>query len=137
MHPTKKQMAKVIENFYRILPLTFEFGYGHLNFGETRVNGDCNNHECGTVHCVGGWYAIAKGLHEKDVISFKEGADAMAKDLGFSDRYELIDWACTYNDDIWQSESSSIFYSSSAWNYAKSITDIIHHLEAVHYRLPK
>lgn len=137
MHtPTKKQMAKVIENFYRILPLTFEAGAGHLDFSEPRVNGNIYEHPCGTVHCVGGWYAIAKGLHEKGIITFRKGADAMAIDLGFTNRYELIDWVGR-NQEIWRAKSIAIFYSKWAWNEAESITEVIHHLEAVRNRLPK
>jgi len=133
MHPTKKQMAQVIENFYRILPLTFEAGHKHLDFDEWRVTG--HNFECGTIHCVGGWYAIAKGLNEKsDRVDFLDGARALSEDLGIN----FIEAWARENPEIWGNQrGGDMFLSKRAWNGAKSISQVINHLEAVHDRLPE
>jgi hypothetical protein len=135
MHPTKKQMAKVIENFYRILPLTFEAGKKHLDYDEWRVRGWDN--ECGTVHCVAGWYAIATGLHEKkekDRVDFMDGISKMERDLGFQ---FIENWAMD-NPKIWGNQYGKLmFKNAKAWNGAKTIAKVIRHLEAVHDRLPK
>lgn len=136
MHPTKKRMTQVIENFYRILPLTFEAGSGHLDYSEAEIN--YKDNLCGTFNCIGGWYAIAKGLHESDQnLDFRHGAAALASDLGFSLRYDLSLWA-ENNPLIWGSHNGvDMFISGRAWNGAKTITDVIHHLEAVRERLPE
>lgn len=136
MHPTKKRMTQVIENFYRILPLTFEAGSGHLDYSEAEIN--YKDNLCGTFNCIGGWYAIAKGLHESGQnVDFRHGAENLAIDLGFSLRLSLTSWA-DYNRHIWGNRyGTDMFISDRAWNGAKTITDVIHHLEAVRERLPE
>lgn len=108
---------------------------GHLNMMETSVNDD--GHECGTVHCVGGWYAIANNLHLDGYITFREGADKMAFDLGLNVSYYLDKWA-TLNPIIWGNEyGESIFSSRIAYNNACSLSEVITHLEGVRDRSPE
>ena len=74
-HPTKKQFQKVIDLLYTVLPLTFD-NKDHLNMGELRVSDGF--HSCGTVHCFGGWFAVAL-LNEKILtgrVNYMDGGNA-------------------------------------------------------------
>lgn len=140
-HPTKKQMQKVIDIMYSVLPLTFEEG-ARLDMMEVSVN-DCF-HKCGTVHCFAGWFAVGAlnaGLL-KGKIYYSVGADLMANMLGFKLKTDLIYWAAN-NEHIWGNEAGDgIFSASRAFESphrphgAQNVTDIIHHLEDVQSRLP-
>jgi len=133
MHtPTKKQFQLVIDNFKKVLSLaTME---GNLDMGENRVN--TFGHACGTVHCVAGWYAVAT-LHHSIPLDFSDGAHAMAVDLGFENKWRLEDWARD-NPKIWgNSYGSYMFYSDSAYNDAKTLQEVIKHLQGVRNRLSK
>ena len=139
MHnPTKKQWATVIENFYRVYPLTLEYGEGHLDMEEPYVNnGLFMKRKCGTVHCVAGWYAIATLDYENKPLDFVHGANSMALDLGFNTKFQLETWA-SQNRKVWGNSCGvDIFYDPAAWGNAKSIEDIIHYLEGVHDRTPE
>jgi hypothetical protein len=137
MHtPTQKQWQTVLDKLYSILPFTFENNY-HLDMMEPQVNG--YGHVCGTVHCVGGWYAIA---HYQDIafevdesFGYKDGANEMGKDLGFDGRGELMLW-CDQHRVLWGNEYGvDLFANPQSYNHgngpAKSITDVIHHFEFV------
>lgn len=143
MHtPTRAQFQKVIDLLYTILPLTFEQECS-LNMAVTRVN---YNHVCGTVHCFGGWIAVA--LIEADKLTgevwYDDGANVMARMLGFERAEYLQDWA-EINKDIWGNRRGySMFCEEKAFRHsilrpkgAKSVSDIINHLEEVQARLPK
>jgi len=143
MHtPTKAQWQVVIDNFYKILPLTFEQGLGHLDMNESNVNSV--EHECGTVHCVAGWYAVATLDLENNKVDFRDGANQMASDLGFSDESfprtckRSLEKFADCNPDIWgNAYGDSMFCSNEAYNGAESITDIINFLEGVRDRSPE
>lgn len=141
--PTKAQFQKVIDLLYTILPLTFE-REGSLNMMESDVN-HCE-HQCGTVHCFGGWFAVAL-LHEKQIkghVSYGEGADKMAQMLGFEWGYYLKKWA-TRHIRLWgNSYGYNLFCDELAFYHptrrphgAKTVADIINHLEEVQQRLPE
>lgn len=144
MHtPTKAQFQKVIDLMYTILPLTFE-RRDSLDMSESRV--DCNGHVCGTVHCFGGWFAVAcinESILRKK-ISYGDGALMMANMLGFESVHGLKCFA-NGNRDIWGNNYGwDMFLAKSAFYHpirrpkgAKSVSDIINHLEEVQARLPK
>lgn len=141
-HPTKQQMQTVIDNLYAVLPLTFE-DENHLDMWETGVDID---HQCGTVHCFAGWYAASARLRnriKKGGINWVRGETLMSKDLGIRGLGSLEKWA-TENPIIWGNEhGDKIFFDEFAFmgnsrpNGAKSLSDIINHLEEVKMRLPK
>lgn len=140
-HPTKKQFQKVIDIMYSVLPLTFEEG-ARLNMMETEVN--CNGHICGTTHCFAGWFAVGAlnaGLL-RGKIYFNDGAELMARMLGFALRIDLKLWT-RCNAHIWGNDNgdglfcdSAAFISPHRPHGAQNVTDIIHHLEDVQSRLP-
>lgn len=133
--PTKKQWQTVIDNFYKILPLTLEQGNGHLDMSEPDVN--YIKEQCGTIHCVGGWYAIATLDFENDFLDFTNGARSMAIDLGFGNKNYLEIWS-NDNPKIWGNcFGGSMFYDKAAYDNAQSIEDVIHHLEGVRDRSPE
>lgn len=88
--PTKKQVQKVIDNFKKVLPMAIKDN--HLMMMEGDVN---MQHKCGTVHCHGGWYAIAV-CNLKEPLDFTAGANRMAQDLGFENMGVLENWANEY-----------------------------------------
>lgn len=136
MHtPTQAQWATVIEKLYSVLPFTLQEGSG-LDMGEGFVNGE---HVCGTTHCLAGWYAIAhwkdKALDDKVYLDFRDGAKQLANDLGFKDRYQLMNWA-EDNSAIWGNDRGRDMFHFR-WAYgrgeevATSLADIINHFEFV------
>lgn len=134
--PTQKQWQKVIDNFYSILPFTFDSSC-HLDMTETRVND--YSHKCGTIHCVGGWYLIAVKKEElfdpHPIENFQVGATFLARDLGFRYYDQLEDWA-RKNPVLWGNVwGGLLFNEADAYDHgngpAKSITDIISHFEFV------
>lgn len=143
MHtPTKAQWQTVIDNFYKILPLALDSGECHLDMSEPGVN---IYHECGTVHCVGGWYAIATMDTGKDRVDFLDGVEQITTDLGFTkydsrlfNKKALESWAMN-NTEIWGNPyGQKMFYDSCAYGEgARSIIDIINHLEGVRDRSPE
>lgn len=155
-HPTSQQVASIVAKFESILYMTKErmvkkrflrsaiITYGencrsHLDMGVGAVN---NGHECGTIHCHGGWYAIAAGLHKKKIVGFNDGANKMAEDLGFGkDLFNLTDWAHS-NPDLWGNVcgihmfgNAIAFYSEGRPDGALSLQDIIDHWREVGVRL--
>lgn len=147
-HPSSKQVLFVINNFKKILPLAIL--ENHLNMRITHVN-ECNRHQCGTIHCHGGWYAIAR-CNLNNEISFKEGANMMAIDLGFNEYncnnifidilYSLIEWA-NENQTTWGNrwggvmftDSIAFFHPSKRPNGAQNLQHIIDHWTEVYERL--
>lgn len=133
MHtPTKQQWQTVIDNLKKVLPMAAN--EHHLDMGENRVNG--HYHKCGTIHCVGGWYAVSVcDLTEE--IDFNDGGEAMANHIGFDDRHRLAEWAYL-NPEIWGNEHGDMmFYDNKAYDGAKTLTEVIAHLEGVRDRSPE
>lgn len=144
-HPKSSDVKKVIDLFKSVLPKASR--EGHLNMMEGGVN---LYHECGTVHCHGGWYAIAANLHFRRIlgmqfkrtVSYFDGANAMAKALGFKHYEELRMWA-NLNPNIWGNYfGTTMFTMSLAFEHphkrpygAKNLQHIIDHWQEVHDRL--
>ncbi len=130
--PTRDQWQTVLDKLYSVLPFAMQEERS-LDMGETRVN---SRHACGTVHCVGGWYAI--GHHKESAFSgtsgflcYAYGADRMANDLGFQDRTYLSQWA-RENEELWGNEyGTELFYSLDAYGSARDLAGVIRHLEKV------
>ena len=117
IHPRPENIAKVAAYFRSLAdkdstdyPLTVDLGQGHIM-----------KSGCGTVACHAGYYALkyfneqkmfwgkAKGLQEYKQflfndsalsVTFREGMELMAKDLGFSSSDQLTSWAYKY-PEIW------------------------------------
>lgn len=131
---TSKRIETVLNNFAKVIQ---RFPKGILNMHETKVN---HFHICGTVHCHGGWYAVATMSPNDNGLDYSDGADAMAKDLGFTDYGELCSWA-DRNRAIWgngfgQSMFNSIFaFTPGDKRNADNLQDIYDHWAEVHDRL--
>lgn len=136
--PTKKQMQTVIDNLKKVLPWAIEDSA--LDMRITTIH-----ESCGTVHCFGGWYAIAT-LEKKEIHSYSDfylGVIRMAKDLGFDKPSQLDTWAF-HNTLMWGNHrGGNMFTSCSAFYHAvkrprgaKNLQHIIDHLEEVRDRLP-
>ena len=122
----------VVPNFRKVLPLANK--ENSLDMGESKVN---VNHICGTVHCHGGWYAVAVAdLSNK--VDFYFGAERIGEDLGFDNSNNAADiklalWARN-NKLFWDSQDGSLmfncasaFTSDSRPKGAQSLSDIVDH----------
>lgn len=127
--PTKQQWQIVIDNLEVVLPQATK--PGHLRMSETEVN---INYPCGTVHCYGGWYAIA-ACHISCPLTFWDGATAMAQHLGFETACELERWAMN-NPSIWGENGEYIFTSRTAFGGASTLAEIVTYLKGVRDRSP-
>jgi hypothetical protein len=135
---TKSQVQLVIDNFNKVLPMaTLK---NHLHMGEDAVNDD--DHKCGTIHCHGGWYAVAT-LDNTKFLTFIDGYDKLARDLGMNVDGELEHWA-RLNPEIWGNDQGiSMFMHELAFksptrpNGAENLQDIINHWIEVRDRLPE
>lgn len=130
--PTKQQWQTVIDNFEKVLPRAQHLN--HLDMEEGRVNE--NDHKCGTVHCVGGWYAIAV-LDQNAELSYDDGAEAMAIHLGLPNRFFLEKWA-NQNPDIWGNYAGDMmFYLTIAYGGAQTLAEVVEYLKGVRDRSPE
>lgn len=105
--------------------------------------------ECGTVACHGGWYAIAAtdfywgndGLAKRDgrPVSYTEGADCLARDIGLGCLAGLKQWAAKH-PDIWGNiYGAEMFYRTSRAFGPGDITvqDVIAHWRGVADRIER
>lgn len=129
----KKQVQKVIDTFEKVLE---EYPHLELDMMESEVN----HNVCGTVHCHGGAYALGACDLNKP-LDFNDGANQMAKDLGFVSGRPLEIWA-TKNPTIWGNDTGSrmfanryAFQSLTRPDGAQSLEDIIQHWREVKERL--
>lgn len=138
--PSQERWRKVIDNFYCVLP--FALQEQSLDMLEFRVN--TGAHECGTVHCVGGWYAIA--VYQETAfrgrgLTYEKGANRLALDLGFNHQYYIREWALN-SPELWGNPHGfDMFSHAKAYDHgngpAKTLADVIHHFEFVADRCRK
>jgi hypothetical protein len=122
-NPTVEQVNFVIEKLQLVRERATKKDAFDIEVG--RVYDEEDEYECGTVHCVAGWYAVANSDREfiKDgikegYVDFKDGANLMAIDLGFGfgGDYALKCWAKD-NPKIWGSvKGFEMFESASAYS---------------------
>ena len=142
-HPTLENVQKVIDNLKSVAHLA----KNALDMGQVQVQ--TSQYTCGTIHCVGGWYAVAlkdkndEIAHKinKNLCYFDDGIDAMAKDLGFLHRALFQAWAIK-NPKIWgNSYGGSLSADPLAYNHdpEKGLqwSDIIRHWENVKENLER
>ena len=68
-------------------------------------------HDCGTVACIGGWYGFSKGL-DNFRQSYCQGATKLARDLGFDDAMALSEFLMKH-PSIWGNEYGRLLFSSN------------------------
>ncbi len=104
------------------------------------------NHNCGTVHCVAGWFAVSnsenhtiKKLIKNNSCDYFDGADMIAEILGFKN-YLCLSEYMDDNPKIWgNSFGEEIFESCAAYNgldesSEEPMTIVIKHFEGVRDR---
>lgn len=132
-------------------------GGAYLMMADTGITRD----ECGTFACVGGWYALASIHHHNEpvywegdleeegqslsrgyaYVGFREGADALAHDLGFKDSEDLTEWAIDWPEYWGNDFGGSMFHGVAAYAGTPSpangpgIVDVIAHWRGVADRL--
>ena len=111
-NPTVKQVAFVIDKLKLVRKQANE--EGAFDIKEWHVYD--KKHKCGTVHCVGGWYAVAnldrraiKDKFNEGRIVFNHGTNLMAQDLGFRNGDILTNWAYE-NPKIWGNENGHLMF---------------------------
>jgi hypothetical protein len=110
---------------------------------EDRVYNKEDNYKCGTVHCIGGWYVVAnfrrgaiRAKRMEGLINYADGADLMATDLGFADRYDLRDWARD-NPKIWNNDNGYLMFSNTGAYDSPGFDGVIAQFETVRDNLPE
>ena len=120
-NPTVKQVKFVIEKLKLVENQATK--KGAFDIDESRVYSKEHNYECGTVHCVAGWYVVANLGREfiadkikKGFVDFNSGVELIVKDLGFAYRCDLEHWAYK-NPKIWGNDRGlSMFSDKRAYN---------------------
>ena len=147
---TSEKIDQVVRTFERVLP--FAQHEDALDMEETDVSrraeyyeaDDDEEHFCGTTHCHGGWYSLAKHwdlkskfLGGRALHDFLSGGRAMAEDLGFKSMYHLRYWA-EENPKIWGNDKGALLFDDNkAFNYEGKLTlaKIVDHWRGVSKRL--
>ena len=125
--PTAKQIETILVTFEKVLPKAQK--KRQFDIFECKVNQ--YGHVCGTVHCVGGWYAVAACDLSKHV-DYIHGASQMANDLGFISLYYFRDffrqqpnlWG---NDNGYYMFSNQKAYTPGNKRKASSLRDVYDH----------
>lgn len=135
-HPTSQQcyaVADTLESAIRLYPGL------QLDMTEYQVN---DGHECGTVHCHGGVYALMK-CNLSSPINYRSGSIHLANDLGFRSVADLEEWA-ELNPRLWGNKKGikmffdpDAFYSHKRPHGAESVQEIADHWREVGNRLKK
>lgn len=140
-NPTKKQMAYVISKLKTILPQA-KFNK-QFNMSECVVlQTESPAHQCGTIHCIMGWYAVAnknRKIIKKEIntgyCGYVAGCYLMSKDLGFSETGDFNIWAES-NPKKWGNDDGNFLDSDpAAYDGAKNMREVVEFLERVEERL--
>ena len=148
-HPRSEDVQKVIDNFKSIRHLVTK--NSQIDMGEVWVQKEFI-HECGTVHCHAGWYAVAHAIKDPSIIEngkyvgYETGAKLMAEDLRIISCKHLLTWADVY-PEIWGNKYGEDMFSDN-WAFVCNTVDengggkeiegmesIIQHWEGVRDRL--
>jgi hypothetical protein len=104
-NPTIKQVNYVIKKLESVREQANR--ESAFDMREARVYDKVDKYECGTVHCVAGWYVVAnmnrqviKDKVKNGFVGFSDGADLIANDLGLGGLVGLCEWA-EDNPKIW------------------------------------
>lgn len=135
-------VKKIIDLFKKVLPMAII--ENHLNMSQAYVNygSDSMPCECGTIHCHGGWFAIAASLHLNNYVSYLDGAEEMASILGLKNYSGLVYWARA-NPSIWGNDDGfgmfccqyAFYNPEKRRNGAENLQHIVDHWQEVHDRL--
>lgn len=137
MHtPTKAQFQTVIDNLNRVVTQYGAYSHDEFDMGQGLASNG-SGEICGTVHCIGGWYAIATLQPFSSKTEYSHGASRMARDLGFEHYQDLREWAHV-NPVMWGNRYGyEMFFAERAYNDANTLPEAIAHLIGVRDRLPE
>ncbi len=111
--PTQENLQTVIDNLIKANEVA-EKSFAHL--ANVDMSHGYIDTVCGTPMCHGGWYAfIASGVSAEKLeeLDYMDGANLMAKHLGFDfDQGALEEWA-ENNPDIWGNLNGGDMFGSS------------------------
>lgn len=108
-----------------------------FDINEGGVN--CDGHKCGTVHCVGGWFAVAL-CDLNSPLNYQDGADAFAEILGFQKYMDMKYWA-DINRNMWGNSnglsmfSLSMAYRNNGGRDSRTMQDVLNHWRRVAQRI--
>lgn len=108
-HPTPHQIKQVAATLRAAVE---RYPGIHLDMEEVSVRGFLGY---SIVLCHGGVYAIMKSYLKKGNIDYRDGANLIANDLGFKDRFELQFWAELYKKEWGNDLGFSMFALHSAF----------------------
>ena len=140
---TSNTIFKLVETFERVLPHAQH--EGAVSMHQCVVSDHTDGHQCGTIHCHAGWYALAHSWDLKshylddgsETVTYSKGMGNMRRDLGLGSRGSLEEWAQS-NPEIWGNEYGDyMFASRRAFNYEGKLTlqKIVDHWGEVGMRL--
>ena len=144
----KEQMQKVIDVLRRVEERAN--AADAFDIGQPCVSNRLG-HDCGTVHCVAGWFAVGlaetdsyfKKIIEEKNCDYSDGANAMARMLDCNSDFGL-EWWFSDRPEIWGNDNGGcIFSDENAYNGLsydgndKPMSIIIEHFENVKGRLPE
>ena len=144
-NPTREQVNFVIGRLRLVREQASE--EGAFNMAQGRVYDTrglwSSGYDCGTVHCVGGWYAVAnmnrkviKDRFNQGHVGFVDGTDLMAQDLGFTDSCCLKTWA-EQNPKIWNNKKGYFMFGSASAYDNPGFDGVIAQWETVIDNLPE
>jgi hypothetical protein len=140
-NPTVKQVNFVIKKLQSVEKQANEEGAFDMRVCDVYDKKD--EYECGTVHCVAGWYAVANLDHgaiktemKKGYVGYTTGADLLAYDLGLNNLDGLCNWA-KYNPEIWGNKNGfDMFANENAYDN-EGFDGVIAQFETVRDNLPE
>lgn len=138
MQPTHSRLiagfTEIADSLDRAVQL---YPSGKLDMNEVQVKS--TSHRCGTTHCYAGWYGVMHPEIYKGQLGsycgYNQAADALAQVLGFYVAADLEEWAVSHPALWGNSHGGMMFCSASAFNDARSVSDIVQYLRGVIQRL--
>lgn len=150
MQVKSENIKKVIDLLKSVLPQAKR----DRSFNMMQGNTVCNN-LCETVHCVGGWFAIALRMHYGvESLDYTKGADKMAEILEFTNSnisypsyfshpMTKMSIYFTNNEEIWGNDFANAMFADKLAYYhpvkrprgARNLQHVIDHWEEVYLRV--
>lgn len=142
-NPTLKQFNRVIRNLRRIEEQANAENAFNIDEGDV-----CSSyHECGSVHCVAGWYAVSQKytkniapLIKRQMCDYTDGSHLMVTHLGGEGKGRLAEWARNHPELWGNTKGGWLFTSVVAYEHLtpsskNPMTLVIKHWENVRDRV--
>jgi len=135
-HPLPEAIYLAVEAVEKTLSASILNNRKRFDIGQFKVN---IGYDCGTIHCAGGWFAVALCDTQKE-ISFTDGADIFASIIGMKDRWSLRRWAHN-SPSIWGNTNGfelfdkNIAYADKGKIGSRTMQDVLNHWRRVAQRI--